>query len=304
MSLLPKPLPTDLSFDALFGPNTEYDYFRDADSQPFMADAAEFESVNAWWLAEAALLVYVSDHDFARQRLAAAGLTDCRFFEDEKTGTQAFVCHNDEFAIACFRGTEKKLEDILTDARIKLVEHDGAGRVHQGFSMALDSVWPEMQTHLDALHTTRQIWFAGHSLGAALATLASARYPHTQGAYVMAAPRCGDEVFCESQIANYWHFSNNNDLVPKVPPETLGYAHAGHPVCIDDSGELIFEPTFWQEKLSALRGYLHHDSEIINKWAGGDFSAVPADSIADHAPIYYVVHIWNYHIQPFDDYLE
>lgn len=290
-----KPLPSDLSFDALFLSNSTYDYLRDADTQPFRFDATGFETVNAWWLAELSLLAYVTDQDLVREKLKAAGLPHCAFFEDEDTGTQAFACHNDDFVIACFRGTELKKKDFLTDAKFKLVPSGGAGRVHFGFRGALDSVWDDMRVHLDSLSSSRKIWFTGHSLGAALATLAAARYPQAQGVYAVAAPRCGDRAFCRAQIANHWRFANNNDVVPMLPPK-ICYRHAGHLVYITDRGDLVVEPSFGLRLRTWIRGHICFARTILHYWLKGDFTAVPLDSLNDHAPIYYVVYIWNYHI--------
>ncbi|HXH71899.1 MAG TPA: lipase family protein [Mariprofundaceae bacterium] len=293
--LEPKPLPTDLSFNALFLPNTTYEYLKDAASQPFRFDATGFETVNAWWLAELSLLAYVTDHDFVRGKLAAAGLPHCTFFEDAATDTQAFVCHNDDFAIACFRGTEMKIRDFLTDLNIELVPSGGAGRVHRGFKKALDSVWGDMRAHLDSLSSSRKIWFAGHSLGAALATLATARYPQAHGVYPMAAPRCGDKAFCLSLIDNHWRFVNNNDVVPMLPPRIV-YRHAAHLVYITEKGELVVNPSLGLRIRSWLRGHIRHAATILRCWLKGDFNVVAPDDLNDHAPIYYVVYIWNYHI--------
>ncbi len=296
VQLEPKPLPTDLSFDALFLPNTTYDYLKDAASQPFRFEAVGFEMVNAWWLAELSMLVYVTDHEFVRGKLAAAGLPHCTFFENKATNTQAFVCHNDDFAIACFRGTEMNIRDFLTDINFPLVDSDIAGRVHRGFRKALDSLWSDMHAHLDGLKDSRKIWFTGHSLGAALATLAATRYPYTHGVYPIAAPRCGDKAFCSAVIANHWRFVNNNDVVPMLPPRIV-YRHAGHPVCITAKGRVVVNPSLALRARSWLLGHILHAFTILRCWRRGDFSAVPLDDLNDHAPIYYVVYIWNDYIR-------
>lgn len=298
--LNPKQLPTDLSFKALFCANDRYDYFADAASQPFQFAADTYQSVNAWWLAEASLLAYVQQHDFVRHKLADAGLPYCEFFEHEKSGTQAFVAHNSDFVIVCFRGTEMDRRDILTDLKIRLVNNSYGGKVHQGFKQALDSVWEDMYDYLDIItdfgSSKIKVWFTGHSLGGALATLAAARYAKPQGIYTMASPRCGDKQFCNLVPKNHWRFVHNNDVVCMLPP-AIAYRHAGHLVHIDDQGHVLQKTGFWKRLSTMLRGHYRHMGTIYNCWKQGDFSAVPLDNIADHAPIYYVVHIWNSHIR-------
>ena len=298
--LNPKPLPPDLSFKALFYANTSYDYFADAASQPFQFTADRFESVNAWWLAEVSLLSYVQQHDFVSRKLADAGLPNCEFFENETTGTQAFIAHNSDFIIVCFRGTEMDRRDILTDLKIRLVQSAYGGKVHQGFKEALDSVWEEMYDYLDIItdfgSSKIKVWFTGHSLGGALATLAATRYARPQGIYTTASPRCGDKQFCKMIPKNYWRFVNNNDVICMLPP-AIGCRHGGMVAYIDDQGQLHQRPGFWRRFTTQLTGHFRHMGTIYSCWKRGDFAAVPLDNIADHAPIYYVVHIWNNHIR-------
>jgi hypothetical protein len=102
----------------LFPPNLDYNYFEDCQRHPFRYDSQQFELVNAWWLADAALLAY-AELDFVRERFMKAGLPKVELFEG--AGTQCYVAHNDSFAIVSFRGTQVRGKligrflDILTD---------------------------------------------------------------------------------------------------------------------------------------------------------------------------------------------
>ena len=78
------------------------------------------------------------------------------------------------------------------------------GRVHTGFYHALQDIWPQMQTRIGQLRSDdrdnarpqRPLWITGHSLGAAMATLAAAelimRDEPFYGGYTFGSPRCGD----------------------------------------------------------------------------------------------------------------
>lgn len=87
---------------------------------------------------------------------------------------------DDNAILVCFRGTEPtRPADIVTDLKYKLVAAGdyGAGQVHEGFKSAIDAVWGEVAAKVAELADKRQpVWFAGHSLGGALAVLAASRY--------------------------------------------------------------------------------------------------------------------------------
>ncbi|ATX79855.1 triacylglycerol lipase [Mariprofundus aestuarium] len=303
-SLKAKPLPTDLSFHGLFAPNSTYHYFKDAESQSFRHNSNKFQSVNAWWLAECSLLAYVRDHAFVSQALASAGLPQTRFFENN--GTQCFVAHNDNFAIVCFRGTEVgEVQDILTDLNLPLTNNDERGQVHSGFKNALDQVWNRgdcnshnLLEHINTIteaNSELKIWFTGHSLGAALATLAADRFPEAQGLYTFGSPRVGDREFAWKFETTAYRFVNNNDIVTMVPP-AISYQHVGLLKYIDDTGHIHDNPTRWITMKSRITGHLGYLGEVLNSWSHGNLSAIPVDYLNDHAPIYYAVYIWNNHL--------
>jgi len=47
------------------------------------------------------------------------------------------------------------------------------GRVHGGFKQEVDDLWPDIERHL--ADNTPALWFAGHSLGGAMATICAGR---------------------------------------------------------------------------------------------------------------------------------
>ena len=229
MSVKPVPPP---SSRLLFLPahDTEYVHFAGAKVRPFEPESAGFSATNAWWLADAALLAYWPPEQ-APATFARAGLVHTQFFTHGST--QCYVASNEQFAITSFRGTEiNHLEDQLADADIKLTQWDAEGRVHHGFLGALDLVWPAVEAHLATLQR-RTLWFTGHSLGAALATLAARRYTRpgraVAGLYTIGSPRVGDREFVAGfQVAllgRSFRYVNGKDGVTDVPPPALGYEH-------------------------------------------------------------------------------
>ena len=113
MKKLPDPDPQLLFHPEL---DTQYVFFENSQSFPFVPDATSFNKANAAWLADAALLAYWPS-DGAKPKFAAAGLTDYSFLN--QNGTQCHVASNDQFAIVCFRGTQPdQWQDVLADVEI------------------------------------------------------------------------------------------------------------------------------------------------------------------------------------------
>ncbi len=86
-------------------PNEDRAYFEHCGDHPFKYDSGEFELVNAWWMAEAALLAY-ADEDFVEACFGEAGLPEVRYFHGEST--QCYAAHNDDFVLVAFSGTDMR----------------------------------------------------------------------------------------------------------------------------------------------------------------------------------------------------
>lgn len=93
-------------------PNLDRDYFDEAVANPFRPQAQAFEPVNAWWLAEAALLAN-ADEGFARRQFERAGLGEVAFVSG--AGSQCYLAESRDFVIAAFRGTQVPKPGVTTD---------------------------------------------------------------------------------------------------------------------------------------------------------------------------------------------
>ena len=153
-------------------------------------------------------------------------------------------------------------------------------KVHQGFYTALNTVWQKVERTISRFRANKpkSLWFEGHSLGAALATLAVARLRDqdlpVDGLYTFGQPRTGDRTFARNLNLDFKPYAfrivNNNDIVTRAPPRGLKYSHIGTFKYFTESGELKGDISFWNRFLDRMRGR----AEDIFEWG--------SDGIKDH----------------------
>ncbi|NJR39385.1 MAG: lipase family protein [Leptolyngbyaceae cyanobacterium CSU_1_4] len=226
----------------------------------FEPNAIAYSPINAIGLAQAARLAYLNPFAIA-STVHTWQFTNFHFFEQR--ATQAFMMSNDQVIILAFRGTEARcLKDWMTDADITLIKACG-GRVHRGFSSGLEAVWQDILTQFQRLRTQNQTLFiTGHSLGAALATLAAAKFAAlgqaVRGLYTFGSPRVGcpefASVFNQAFQNRAFRFVNHNDVVTRVALRSLGYDHVGKCLYFDAEGRLHEEIEFWRQFLDSVTG--------------------------------------------------
>jgi len=215
-------------------------YFKDKDrllSPPLMR--AAFSDRMAWLLASMAHLAYdrFEDDEKARELLSAklegGGFKLVETFNSTETDTQAFLATSDEFAVLAFRGTEiSKKQDLKTDVKaikISVLE----GRVHGGFSKAYESVAKDIEASISRLNDI-PLYITGHSLGAALATVATQRLEHKPkfrnriaACYTYGSPRVGNRDYDRDFKSPIYRIVNTTDIVTVIPLLAMGYIHIG-----------------------------------------------------------------------------
>jgi triacylglycerol lipase len=244
----------------------------------FDAREESFSKVNAVCLAEAASMAYQDPQKIA-DRIGSLGFSTEHFYQDKKTDTQAFIARNDKAMLLSFRGTEpKKYKDWESDLEVALTPALD-GKVHHGFYEALISVWDSIVPVLRK--NQLPLWVTGHSLGAAIATLAVAKLHHeegikAQGLYTFGQPRCGDKEFAGNFdkifMQRTFRFVNYQDIVPKVPLESMHYTHVGNCKYFNKSGNLDVKTSWKHHFLTKLEdsfssfftGEVLSDHEIKN----------------------------------------
>jgi triacylglycerol lipase len=271
--------------------DTAYRHFENAAANPFQPNPRDFPLVNAWWLGEAALLTYWNPAD-AIPIFEAAGF-QCEFIT--AGGTDCYVASQRDFVVVAFRGTQPdEWKDILADANIVLVPWQ-IGMVHLGFKKAFDVIRPQLDPILKRLTPGRTLWFCGHSLGAALATLAADHYPDTRGVCTLGSPRVGDPAFAhafDTKLAGKsFRYVNDHDVVTHVPLP-IGYEHVDLRRFIAPDGSVSRgEPAishFFADLIGKPRTLL----EVIEGLSTGTLQSAPT-FLLDHMPKAYAVWMWN-----------
>lgn len=221
-----------------------------------LANGMELMSVRrgAWKMLEAAVL------DEGRGAERFSDYEQLAYLEAGSTNTECWVWRlkKRRRLLVAFRGTSD-FGDVLVDISATPRDCGELGKVHDGFSRAYDSVREALRAVLArGCRGSAEGWeilFTGHSLGGALATLASldvARLgagddPSEGGpspldgadiaAVTFGAPRVGNAQLCatyDAWVPRCWRVYSCSDIIPTVPPTTLfGFTHAGIAVELD-----------------------------------------------------------------------
>ena len=285
------------TWDNLFYPPPDYQYFR----KP-AGDFTARSNLRDAWLTDAAILAYGRRGKTRMEQSELDKIFDTAGLKatylgpwfPSKEGTQGFFASNADFAILSFRGTEKDdPSDLRSDLEAMLRNTKGGFPwdsqdgvlVHEGFARALNQVWNparDLLTAYRAAHPRSPVFFTGHSLGAALATLAFSRFKdEPAGLHTLGCPRTGNAAFCKL-ISNrdVVRVVDGNDLVTQVPPDGEFYSHPCKPFPV---GAAVGKPLTVAGDLGVLLR------------AGGDFliHEPPPDTLADHSPARYGFFLWE-----------
>ncbi len=219
--------------------------------------------------------------DAVRHYVPQIGL-DLEHFAD-RNGAQAYVFGNETDIVVACRGTEPNdWNDVKADVNALMVLAETVGRVHRGFKQEVDDLWPLLEEII--ADDPRTLWFTGHSLGGAMATICAGRcfLAHIPampaGVYTFGAPRVGTKRYINNVDVDLTRWVNNNDIVPRVPPTWLGYRHTGRRLYINTYGN-VRRMTKRQRAKDRWRGFFH------------GLKKGKVDHFSDHAMAQYVQHI-------------
>jgi triacylglycerol lipase len=181
--------------------------------------------------------------------------------------TQAYIAENDQHIVVAFRGSEGPnsidgLKDwFMTNALNLLVQPDGplapeflgtgvGARWHMGFVRAISDIWPTLSTELNAKLAAKErtLWVTGHSLGGALALLASwlllRNTINIHQILTFGAPMVGNKVVAEAFDREFggklFRYVNAPDPVPLLPMMSVTsneFAHCEKLMLLGDAAQ-------------------------------------------------------------------
>ena len=189
----------------------------------------------------------------SKAKFKSFGFNIVDFFDIE--GAQAYLLKDmNGIHVLSFRGTEvTEKSDVLADLKAgKNIEACG-GKVHVGFKGEINKVWPTIEK---AIANIDMLYVTGHSLGAAMATIAASRMQSKVTALVtFGSPRVGNQEFVNSLNVTHYRVQNNCDDVTKVPFRLVGFRHHGTHKYMNFYGEFR-DLTPWQRVKDMIRSRL------------------------------------------------
>ena len=204
------------------------------------------------------------------------GFTTVEFYN--RDGAQAYRFQNKHDLVIACRGTQPtQWNDISADLNAVPVIAETVSRVHKGFKKEVDDLWPMVLEDITrTVNTDNKLWFCGHSLGAAMATIMASRcmydtsVPDPVELYTYGSPRVGWKGYVVHLGVVHHRWVNNNDIVTTVPLTLMGYRHHGTEHYLNTWGN-VRNPSGWQKVKDKFRGM----------WKG--LLAGKIDNFSDHS---------------------
>ncbi len=212
-----------------------------------------------------------------------------------KEATRGFLAARDDAVVLAFRGTDD-VEDWIINLNFLQIKDDGA-MIHQGFALALASIWDQAADPLRKMiaQKSRKIWITGHSLGGALATLATRRVQNMKlgpvETHTFGQPKVGDEILKQQIVSPFYRFAYQSDPVPFAPfsvPKAMRYVHAGTLKQIDADGTIHEDET---NLLTHFTSAVRSAKRIAEDFLGNDIKTFVAKRLKDHFMPNYVERI-------------
>ena len=231
--------------------------------------------------AELATISYMDEAD-ATNAVRSIGFQDSEFFE--RDGSQSYIFTTGRDKAIVFRGTEpNEWNDIKADANAVSAVAETFGRVHRGFKQEVDDLWPRLEKTLVTTKelTQEKLWFAGRSLGGAMATICAGRCKlshisaNPDGIFTFGSPRVGNKRYINYCNLTHYRWVNNNDIVTRVPPPWMGYRHGGIEMYLNRDGDL-----------GQMNGWRRTKDRVLGFWGGLWEGRV--DHFSDHSMTCYM----------------
>jgi hypothetical protein len=274
------------SLSAIIRSHQATDHFDLHQQIKFDASSDGFSPENAWWLAELSRWMYcgkrleVSQRKPVTDMLSRVGLEETAYFScfgtDCSLVTRSDVSRSDQsFSVLVFRGT-CNARNWLTNINIGPLSNNA----HKGYELALDHLWSELGPVL--AERNEPLFFTGHSMGGALATLA-ARRQKPQAVYSFGAPPIGNQRLQEDfNKLNIYRVVNFKDVVSRIP---LTSGHVGTQYYVTQDHGIKVDPT-----LAEVRKDRRAGQRAITRQLNRNLILSIPECLCDHAPQNYTAH--------------
>lgn len=138
-----------------------------------------------------------------------------------------FVAESKKNVFLIFRGT-RTTKEWLNNISISFTEYPDLpfGKVHDGFLSVYKTIRDDILKAIEKTSPKKKLLVAGHSLGAALATMAVPDisfnlHRKIKAVYTYGSPRVGDDTFAASYNAHFaritYRIVNTSDIITSLP---------------------------------------------------------------------------------------
>jgi hypothetical protein len=189
----------------------------------------------------------------------------------------AAIFSNKSQYVLAYRGTVfDSAKNWLADVNFVPTRWVAKGLTHSGFTRTEQALWPFVESFFnDPSHAKKPLWVTGHSLGAAVATLAASHIHKALPAvdiehiYVFAQPRVGDLTFVNGYVddgldSKFIKFAGYNDAVSVLPLAGMGFFDSRRIAYLAEDHKLYHVDTAYE-----LRKGIQFDAVIIRKLVQG-----------------------------------
>jgi hypothetical protein len=198
-------------------------------------------------------------------------LKNVKFITNAEWDVLGFTAQYKDAFVVAFQGSDSDIDWFKVNFRIwhKVVPYNRIKRnikIHEGFISAYMSIREEL---LKSRKNSglKKVYCFGHSLGGAMATLASLDIQYNSpdseiGVVTFGSPRVGNYAFRRSfnhRVPNYLRYVFGNDTVPYIPPAFFGFSHVGQ---LKKIGPKRHWWKFWKISDHMIPMYMSASSEL------------------------------------------
>ena len=254
----------DTSWLALFDPGAQAGFFEELLINSASAETP-FCPKRAWFFSECTRLSYLDDKKQQRQVLAQQGAESVCNIERDDLAAGLWIWP--QCQVLVYRGTHRN-RNWLRNIRVAPIPCTIATqrcKVHGGFFRAFEKLDADIRP---LILDDRPLLCCGHSLGAAIASIAALHYQATL-IYSFGSPRLGDKTFCQAYPIPMHRLCCVDDMVTRLPSSKGPsiYQHIGEAIYLGEK----------QRKRDRFKMKLRNPEMFLKS----------PKHLSDHAPINY-----------------